>query len=77
MPSKGGANGAWELVGRYGYIDLDDQMVTGGELTDYVLGVNWHLNRNSRIMLSVGHGDLGGSRDGTAEVVQARWQIAF
>jgi phosphate-selective porin OprO/OprP len=73
----GNSNGAWEVVGRYSTIDLDDAGVTGGELDDYTLGVNWYLSPNTRIMLNWSTAELGGSRDGTANVLQARWQLDF
>ena len=44
--------GAWELAVRYDYIDLEDGTVTGGEQGTLVVGVNWHLNPNTRVMLN-------------------------
>jgi len=44
--------GGIELAGRYSSVDLTDGAIAGGELTDWVIGVNWHLNPNARIMLN-------------------------
>jgi len=36
--------GAWELAGRFSYIDLNDQNIRGGQMHDYTAGMNWYLN---------------------------------
>lgn len=79
VPRKtgGACSGAWELAARYSYIDLDDESVAGGKLADVTLGLNWYLNRNTRILLNWSQGELQGSRNGTADTVQLRWQLAF
>jgi phosphate-selective porin OprO/OprP len=46
--------GAIELIVRYGVVDLDDQMVSGGTLDKWFAGVNWWANRRFRV--SVGYG---------------------
>ena len=43
--------GAWELKARYEFLDLEDGNIDGGEQTSITVGVNWHLNPNTRIML--------------------------
>jgi phosphate-selective porin OprO/OprP len=40
-PVNEGGLGAWELRGRYDYLDLDDGVVDGGTLTTYTVGINW------------------------------------
>nr|MDJ0976114.1 porin [Planctomycetota bacterium] len=42
--------GALELKARYEFLDLDDGGIDGGELSAITLGVNWHLNPNTRLM---------------------------
>lgn len=41
--------GAWMLAYRRGGVDLNDASVTGGELTDDTLGLNWFLNRDVKL----------------------------
>ena len=62
--------GAFELVGRYSTINLNDHFtpgvapaatsnaVGGGKQTVYALGVNWYPNSNVRFMLDFLHGDI-------------------
>ncbi len=44
--------GAWEIGARYDAIDLTDGAVTGGEMENYVLGLNWYPNDRIRFMLN-------------------------
>lgn len=41
--------GAWQLAFRYGNADLRDGALNGGLLQEYVVGVNWFLNPNTKI----------------------------
>ena len=45
--------GGWELAVRADSIDLTDGGIDGGEMMNYTLGINWHLNPNMRIMWNV------------------------
>ncbi len=47
-PLGAGGGGAWELVARFGHIDLSDQEINGGQQDDFTLGVNWYPNDNLR-----------------------------
>jgi phosphate-selective porin OprO/OprP len=46
--------GAWEIAGRYTYVNLNDGVglsrVQGGVLNGYTLALNWYLNSNLKIM---------------------------
>ncbi|MCI0380567.1 MAG: hypothetical protein L0215_23515, partial [Gemmataceae bacterium] len=47
--------GAWELVARYEYIDLSNQIITNdfqGREQDVIVGLNWWLNPNFRVQLN-------------------------
>jgi phosphate-selective porin OprO/OprP len=41
--------GAWELACRLSHVDLNDDTVHGGHLTDFTVGLNWYMTRYSRI----------------------------
>ncbi len=71
---KGGI-GAWEVALRYSQLDLNDDPITGGELKDITLGVNWYLNPNVRAMLNYVGADL--DTVGDADILQLRFQIDF
>ncbi|RLS54254.1 MAG: hypothetical protein DWH91_12590 [Planctomycetota bacterium] len=36
--------GAWEIAGRWSYLDLNDKTIRGGTVTDLTAGLNWYLN---------------------------------
>jgi phosphate-selective porin OprO/OprP len=44
--------GAWEIGLRYDYVDLDSGPFQVGRLSSLTVGLNWHLNPNTRIMLN-------------------------
>jgi phosphate-selective porin OprO/OprP len=53
-----GGPGAWELVARFSYIDLDDGDLRGGKFWRFTPMVNWHLSDNLRLELAYGYGSL-------------------
>jgi phosphate-selective porin OprO/OprP len=54
--------GAWELVLRLSYIDLDSGGISGGRFARITPMINWHLSANVRIEFTTGYGllDKGG-----------------
>jgi phosphate-selective porin OprO/OprP len=50
--------GAWEAVARLSYLDFDDGLVTGGQLLDTTLGLNWYLNTYVRVQFNYIHAEL-------------------
>ena len=73
-----GGCGAWEVAARLSSIDLDDGAVAGGELGDVTLGLNWYPNRVTRVMVNWIHADLDRvPDDGSADIVEMRFQFAF
>lgn len=44
--------GAWQVVGRFQQLDLDDKLVSGGKLTDFTFGINWFLNPNMKVQFN-------------------------
>ena len=53
-----GGPGAWEIVTRFSYIDLDDAAVHGGKFWRFTPMVNWHLSDNVRLEMTYGYGSL-------------------
>lgn len=79
-PVSEGGMGAWELRGRYDFLDLNDNGNNGGEMTAYTLGVNWTPVKNVRFLGEYVNSEskeraLGGNWD--ADVVQFRAQFDF
>jgi len=76
--SDGGC-GAWEIAARWSYLDLNDGGVNGGLLNDLTAGLNWYLNRNTKLQLNYVHAFLKtqGQGDSDADVVAMRAQIDF
>ena len=47
--------GAWEVAGRWSLINLNDDNIRGGQMTDYTAALNWYLNPNWKICLNYIH----------------------
>ncbi|MFQ5766383.1 MAG: OprO/OprP family phosphate-selective porin, partial [Acidobacteriota bacterium] len=76
---KGGP-GAWEVAVRYSMLDLNDQMVRGGQLEDFTLGVNWYLSASSRFMFNYVNAsltDIGVPDPGNLGAFMMRFQVDF
>jgi phosphate-selective porin OprO/OprP len=54
---KGGP-GAWELVARASYVDLDSKLIDGGRFWRLTPVVNWHLSDNARLEFAYGYSIL-------------------
>ena len=72
-----GGRGAWQIAARYSTINLNDVQagVSGGEQSSKTLGLNWHLNSHSRIMLNQTYSDIKGIGDASSTTL--RFQIDF
>ena len=70
--------GAWELGLRYSQIDLNDDVIFGGEEENITLGLNWYVNPLIRFMANVVLIDTD-PKAGNEEVTafQMRAQIEF
>ena len=47
--------GAWQVGARYGFLDLNDGIVSGGYIQDLTVGLNWFLNPFSKIQFNYIH----------------------
>jgi phosphate-selective porin OprO and OprP len=73
-----GGAGAWELVARVSYIDLDGGNLTGGRFWRVTPMVNWHLSDNFRLELAYGYGRLDRfDLNGGTQFFQSRVQFTF
>lgn len=74
-----GCIGAWEVAARWSYLDLNDGGISGGLLNDFTAGLNWYLNRNTKLQLNYVHAFLKtpGLGNSDADIVAMRAQIDF
>ena len=73
-----GGPGAWELVLRYSYIDLDGGTIHGGRFGRITPMVNWHLSDNVRLEMGYGYGHLDRfDLKGNTHFFQSRIQLQF
>ncbi len=65
---RNGGWGAWQLVARYGQLDIDDAAFQGfsnpatsaSSATAWAVGINWWLNKNVRVLTSFSHTTFDG-----------------
>lgn len=75
-----GRLGVMEVTVRRSRVDLDSGTITGGLERNWTFGLNWQVNEHLRLMTDYVRMDLAPDRDGidtNADVVQARFQVAF
>lgn len=71
-------SGAWEVAARLSYIDLDDDNIAGGQLTDFTIGLNWYLNPYTRVKWEYIHAHLDrNSVESNAQIAGMRFDIDF
>jgi phosphate-selective porin OprO and OprP len=82
--------GAWELLARYSYLDVDDAVFpqfadpvqAATRAASWSLGLNWYLNRNLRTSVNFVQTDFAGGEGApvtrqTENAVLTRMQLAF
>jgi len=71
--------GAVELAARWSYIDLNDAGVRGGYMEEMTYGVNWYLNKYTRVSLNYVRPDLQDpdQGDSDANMYSLRFQFEF
>jgi phosphate-selective porin OprO/OprP len=77
-PVFSGGPGAWELVFRYSYTDLDSRGVQGGRFARFTPMVNWYLSDSVRLEFAYGYGHLDRfDLKGNTQFFQSRVQFWF
>lgn len=74
--------GAWELAGRWSYVDLTNTPVVtplAGRLTDFTAGVNWYWNAYAKMQFNWIHAEqnLLGANDPNTNIYAIRTQFDF
>ncbi len=73
-----GGPGAWELVARFSYVNLDSGPVRGGTLWRFTPMANWYLSDNVRLEVTYGYGSLQRfNLTGKTQFFQTRIQLTF
>lgn len=67
--------GAWEIAARFSTLDLTDKGLTGGELDDFSVALNWYLNPATRFMWNYVSADRSGV--GSVDYILFRTQVDF
>jgi phosphate-selective porin OprO/OprP len=71
-----GGRGAWELVARFSYSDMDDGSIRGGKFWRFTPMVNWHMSDNVRLEIVYGYGSLDRfDATGRLQFFQSRFQF--
>jgi phosphate-selective porin OprO/OprP len=70
--------GAWELAGRWSYVDLNSDEIHGGRLGMLMTGVNWYLHSHLKWRFDYGFGRVQNhTPDGNVNVFQTRVEVDF
>ncbi len=71
--------GAWEVLFRISHINLSDDNIRGGRLTDLTAGLNWYLNGYTKVQANYIHAMLDRAPVGNsqANIVGLRCQVDF
>jgi phosphate-selective porin OprO/OprP len=71
--------GAWEVAARVSYLDLNDNTIRGGQLTDVTFGVNWYLNPYCKVVGNYIHAflDQPNGIHSDTDIFAARVQLDF
>ena len=70
-----GGMGAWAIAARYDTIDLTDGTYFGGQQDTYIVGLNWYLNRYTRMMANYSHSKVEDAWDVVANGLDGKNEI--
>ena len=77
-PVFNGGPGAWELVSRYSYIDLNSGTLQGGRFGRFTEQLNWYLSQYVRLEFAYGYGHLDRfGLSSNTQFFQSRMQLQF
>lgn len=71
-----GGWGAWEVAGRFSYLNLNSNDVEGGKMKDLTAGVNWYLNPCTKVMWNYIH-SMQETWATSSDAFMMRFQIDF
>lgn len=71
--------GAWEVAGRFSWLDLNDGTIQGGQITDYTAGINWYWNAYTKMVFNYIHAisETAGHDTARSDLFGLRVQIDF
>lgn len=71
--------GAWELAARWSHLNLNDNPISGGTMTDFTLGLNWYWNPYTKMVFNYIHAapDAAGFPKSQTNMFGLRAQIDF
>ncbi|MHC5019905.1 MAG: OprO/OprP family phosphate-selective porin, partial [Planctomycetota bacterium] len=74
-----GGWGALEVAARYSHLDLSNQGLGGGRLNNGTLGVNWHMNANTKLQMNYLYEDItpAAGTGGRIHGLGIRFQVDF
>jgi phosphate-selective porin OprO/OprP len=65
--------GGLELTGRISNVDLNDRGITGGDMIDFSVGLNWYLNSTSAVKFNWVHSNV--EDRGRGNILSLRYQF--
>jgi len=71
------ASGAWEVAARLSTVDLTDSGITGGEMDNITLGLNYYATSNLRFMANLIHADVDEGRFGNEDINIAMFRAQY
>ncbi len=76
---KDGGIGAWEIAGRWSYVDLNDENIQGRRLNNLTAGLNWYLNPYTKFQFNYIYSMLNSPLNGDSEanIFATRAQVDF
>lgn len=77
--NAGGGSGAWEVAARFSWLNLNDNGIQGGQLTDWTAGVNWYWNPYTKLVFNYVHAvaSVPGSDQSQTDMFGLRAQLDF